>query len=138
MRNKSVMLLASLVFGMAASSATAGPIVPSLAYVPQATSANYVTTAPLMDTAAIFKPSMDVISSMPKAMDSTNLVGNLALAYQSGELNTASIEQTGTRNIGIIQQIGYMNAASITQTGTGHNAFISQQGRNNVAVIRQR
>lgn len=138
MRNKTSMLIASLVVGLVASSAVAGPIVPSLAYVSQATGTGYATAAPLMDTAAIFKPSMDVISSIPKAMDTTNLVGNLSLVYQSGAFNTASIEQTGTRNVGLIQQIGYMNAASITQSGIGHQAFISQQGRNNVAVISQR
>lgn len=138
MRNTSVTLIFSLIAGLGASSAIAGPAAPSLAFVQQATAGSVGgSSAPLMDTASIFKPSMEVLTSV-KAMDTSDLVGNLSLVYQSGDFNTASIEQTGTRNVGIIQQIGYMNSASITQTGVGHQAFVRQEGRNNVAIIRQR
>lgn len=138
MRNKSVMLIVSLVAALGASSAVAGPATPSLAFVQQATGGSAGgSSAALMDTASIFKPSMEVLTSV-KAMDTSDLVGNLSLVYQSGEFNTASIEQSGNRNVGIIQQIGYMNSASITQNGVGHQAFVRQEGRNNVAIIRQR
>lgn len=137
MRSKKVMLIVSLFAGLGGSSAIAGPATPSLAFVQQATGGGAGSSAALMDTASIFKPSMEVLTSV-KAMDTSDLVGNLSLVYQSGDFNTASIEQTGSRNVGIILQIGYMNSASITQTGVGHQAFVRQEGRNNVAIIRQR
>ncbi|WP_296038699.1 hypothetical protein [uncultured Agrobacterium sp.] len=137
MRKKLVMHIVSLIAALGASTAIAGPATPSLAFVQQATGGAGGSSAALMDTASIFKPSMDVLTSA-KSMDTSDLVGNLSLVYQSGDFNTASIEQTGSRNVGVIQQIGYMNSASITQAGVGHQAFVRQEGRNNVAIIRQR
>lgn len=138
MRNNPVMIVVSLIALLGASTAVAGPATPSLAFVQQATGGSAGGgSAGLMDTASIFKPSMEVLTSV-KAMDTSDLVGNLSLIYQAGDFNTASIEQTGSRNIGVIQQIGYTNSASITQTGVGHQAFVRQEGRNNLAIIRQR
>ena len=117
-----------------AASAYAGPSASSLAFVSQAT--GYSSGA--MNTADIFKPSMQVLEAARPAVNSSSLVGNLSLVYQSGDFNTASIEQTGTGNVGFIQQQGYMNSATIQQVGVGHQAFISQQGYGNVAIIRQR
>lgn len=132
--NKKAIALAVAIVTTFATGAAAGSA-QSPAYIEQASS-NGVSAGGL-DTAAIFKPSMDIMAAVPR-VDTSNLVGNLSFVYQSGDFNTASIEQTGSRNVGLISQIGYFNSATITQTGTGHQAFVSQQGRNNVAIIRQR
>lgn len=133
MKNKTI-VLAFATLGLFANGAVAGPIM-SPAYIQQASGS--ASSAGMLDTAAIFKPSMDIMAAVPR-MDTSNLAGNLSFVYQSGDFNTASVEQTGNRNVGLITQIGYFNSASITQVGTGHQAFVSQQGRNNVAIIRQR
>ncbi len=132
--NNKTLALAAAILGLFANGAVAGPIM-SPAYIQQASGSG--ASAGTLDTAAIFKPSMDIMAAVPR-MDTSTLVGNLSFVYQSGDFNTASIEQTGSRNVGLISQIGYFNSATITQTGTGHQAFVSQQGRNNVAIIRQR
>lgn len=105
----------------------------SPAFVKQASGSGYST----LDTAAIMKPVLDMVASMP-SVDARPTAGNLADTLQIGQFNVANIDQTGTANVGLIQQIGYLNTASITQVGTGHQAFISQRGNNNVAIIRQR
>lgn len=132
--NKKTIALAVTIFTTFAGFAAANPV-PSLAYIQQASGQS--ASAGMLDTAAIFKPSMDIMATVPR-MDTSNLVGNLSSVFQSGDFNTASIEQTGSRNVGLISQIGYFNSATITQIGTNHQGFISQQGRNNVAIIRQR
>lgn len=119
---------------LSASAAAAGNEFASPAFVQQASGTAGFSS---LDTAAIMKPVMDVIAATP-SVDTSSLAGNLALTYQLGDFNSASIQQSGTRNVGLIHQVGYMNAASITQTGTGHQAFIMQQGRNNTAIINQR
>jgi hypothetical protein len=133
MKNKTIALAVAFL-GTFATGAAAGPAM-SPAFVQQAS--GYSASAGALDTAAIFKPSMEIMAAVPR-MDTSNLAGNLSYVYQSGDFNTASVEQTGSRNVGLISQIGYFNSAAITQVGTGHQAFISQQGRNNVAIIRQR
>ena len=133
MNNKAI-ALAVVIINTFATGATAGSLL-SPAYVQQASGSG--ASAGALDTAAIFKPSMDIMAAIPR-VDTSNLTGNLSFVYQSGDFNTASIEQTGSRNVGLISQIGYFNSATITQTGTGHQAFVSQQGRNNDAIIRQR
>ncbi len=136
MRMKQVFTVAAVITAVTMPAALAGQKAPSLAFVQQATGSGM--SSGLMDTASIFKPSLEVIAAAKPAIGAADLSGNLSLIYQSGDFNTASIEQTGTRNVGLIQQIGYMNSASINQSGIGHQALISQQGRNNVAIIRQR
>jgi minor curlin subunit len=133
MKNKTI-ALAVVIINTFATGAMAGPAL-SPAFVQQAT--GHSASAGTLDTAAIFKPSLEIMAAVPR-VDTSNLVGNLSFIYQSGDFNTASIDQTGSRNVGLISQIGYANSAAITQVGTGHQAFISQQGRNNVAIIRQR
>lgn len=64
--------------------------------------------------------------------------GNLALTWQDGLFNNATVVQSGFGNVGLIRQIGAYNTASISQVGQGHAALINQQGRGNVAIIRQR
>jgi hypothetical protein len=64
--------------------------------------------------------------------------GNLAMTWQEGLFNNATITQSGSGNVGLIRQIGAYNTASISQIGQGHAALINQQGRGNVAIIRQR
>jgi len=125
--------IAFTVFFLAAVATTA--VAGSPAFVQQASGYNANTGT--LDTAAIFKPSLDIIAAVPR-IDTSSLVGNLSYVYQSGDFNAASIEQTGSRNVGLISQIGYFNSAAVTQVGTGHQAFISQQGSNNIAIIRQR
>ena len=137
MFNFNVFKAAAIITAVSASTCFAGQDLPSLAFVQQATG-GAATSAGLLDTASIFKPSLEVISTARPSIDSGDLTGNLSLVYQSGEFNTASIEQSGSRNVGLIQQIGYMNSAAISQSGIGHQAFVSQQGRGNVAIIRQR
>ena len=133
MNNKMKFVFASLGFILSANLAHAGSDFSSPAFVRQATGSGFSN----LDTTAIMKPVMDVISAVPR-VDTSGLANNLALISQNGDFNTANIEQSGSRNVGLIQQIGYMNAASITQTGIGHQAFVFQQGRNTTAVIHQR
>lgn len=137
MLNFNIFKATAIITAVSASSCFAGQEIPSLAFVQQA-AGGAATSAGLLDTASIFKPSLDVISAARPSVDASDLTGSLSLVYQSGDFNTASIEQSGSRNVGLIQQIGYMNSAAISQSGMGHQAFVSQQGRGNVAIIRQR
>ena len=133
MNNKKAFVLSVLGVILSSNLAHAGSDFYSPAFVRQATGSGFSS----LDTTAIMKPVMDLISVVPR-VDTSGLANNLALISQSGDFNTANVEQTGSRNVGLIQQIGYMNAASITQTGVGHQAFVFQNGRNNTAVIHQR
>ena len=133
MANKTIALTVVFLATLATTAVAGSPASP--AFVQQAS--GYSASAGTLDTAAIFKPSLDIIAAAPR-VDTSNLVGNLSYVYQSGDFNTASVEQSGSRNVGLISQIGYFNSAAITQVGTGHQGFISQQGSNNVAIIRQR
>lgn len=136
MRINAVLLAAAVATTLIAPSAFAGSANSSPAFVQQAI--GYGAGNGFLDTATIFKPSLDVISSAARAAGGPDSLANLSMIYQSGDLNTATINQSGARNVGLIQQIGYMNSASISQSGIGHQGFISQQGSNNIAIIRQR
>jgi minor curlin subunit len=103
----------------------------SLAYINQLDGAAYSR----MDTAAIVAPLMRVAEQLPRVNPGPS---NLALVWQEGEFNNASVDQQGMGNVGLIRQIGYNNSAAIQQSGNGHQAMIFQQGRNNTAIISQR
>jgi minor curlin subunit len=133
MKNKINLILSIGVFILSSASAQAGTTFSSPAFVQQATGSGFSR----MDTTSIMKPVIDIISAVPR-VDTSGLANNLAFITQTGDFNTANIEQIGSRNVGLIQQIGYANSASITQTGNGHQGFVFQQGRNNMAVISQR
>ncbi|WP_082520349.1 hypothetical protein [Rhizobium sp. Root482] len=118
---------------LSCTSAKAGPAFTSPAFVQQASGSGYAR----MDMSSIMKPVMDLVSNA-SSVNASGLANNLVFVNQTGDFNTATIEQTGARNVGFIQQIGYNNAASVTQSGVGHQALVFQQGRNNTAFIRQR
>lgn len=71
----------------------------------------YSAGAGSLDTAAIFKPSMELIAAVPR-MDTSNLAGNLSYVYHSGNFNTASVHQTGSHNVSLIQLIALEESTS--------------------------
>ncbi len=66
-----------------------------------------------------------------------DLMGNMALLYQTGSFNQAEIEQIGIRNIAIIYQEGLNNFASQLQQGNDNLALIAQRGDGNQALQEQ-
>ena len=66
-----------------------------------------------------------------------DLMGNMALLYQTGSFNQAEIEQIGIRNISIIYQEGLNNFASQLQQGSDNLALIAQRGDGNQAFQEQ-
>ena len=103
----------------------------SLAYIPQMDASQM----PQMSMAEIAAPMFKVVEAMPAPRSDR---GNLALVWQDGETNTASINQSGFGHVALVRQIGYMNTTAIQQQGVGQQAMVFQQGRGNVAIIRQR
>jgi minor curlin subunit len=129
MNNKTVIQTAFLLAvcaGQAGAAETTSP-----AYIAQVDTGSFSR----MSTADIVKPAMEVAQKL-SALRPDN--GNLALVWQDGVNNSASITQNGSGNVGLIRQIGIDNTASIRQSGSGHQALIVQQGRGNSAFIAQR
>ncbi len=129
MNNKTVIQTAFLLavcVGQAGAAETSSP-----AYITQVDAASFSRAS----TADIVKPAMEVAQKL-SALRPDN--GNLALVWQDGVNNNASIVQNGSGNVGLIRQIGMDNTASIRQSGSGHQALIVQQGRGNRAFIAQR
>ncbi|PSJ60809.1 hypothetical protein [Pseudaminobacter soli (ex Li et al. 2025)] len=126
-------ILTSFAFVLSFSSASiASPLdLSSSVYINQLDGAGFSK----MDTAAIVAPLMQIAQQLPQLNPGPS---NLALVWQEGEFNNASVDQQGSSNVGLIRQIGYNNNAAIHQVGNGHQAMIFQQGRNNTAIISQR
>ncbi len=68
-------------------------------------------------------------SSAHAAEDGIARALQFASIQQTGDHNTASINQVGLANQATILQSGHDNSASIVQVGSGNVAFISQSGR---------
>jgi minor curlin subunit len=133
MKIKSV--LSAVSFGIALTGSANAAEFYSPAYINQIGSGTYKGSFATMSTEDIVKPMFQVATGLSSLRPSQ---GNLALIWQEGDTNTASITQDGTGNVGLIRQIGLENTASVTQSGSGHQALVFQQGRGNVAIIHQR
>jgi hypothetical protein len=82
------------------------------------------TTSFVADTSAVSGGS-----SVQAAEDGIARALQFASIQQTGDHNTASINQVGIANQATILQSGHYNSASIVQIGSGNVAFISQSGR---------
>ena len=128
--NNKIIIQTALLLALCAQQAGAAETL-SPAYITQVD----ISSFSRMSTADIVKPAMEVAQKL-SALRPDN--GNLALVWQDGVNNNASIVQNGSGNVGLIRQTGMDNTASIRQSGSGHQGLIVQQGRGNRAFIAQR